>query len=65
MTPGVADLTADELSQALGPLLGPLGGTITKAVQNYPGEPGEVVSHDVTRIDRHIVVTFLVRQGKP
>ncbi len=59
---GAADATSDEISQSLGLGLGNIGEKITKALPTLPPGGWQVVSHDITRIDRHLVVTILIRR---
>jgi len=58
----LADLTSDEVASSLSPLLGQLGERISRAIRAYPNGPWEIVSHDITRLERHVVVTFLIRR---
>ena len=63
--PAIDEATPDEVSQGLALALTPLGASIATALQEYPGGPGEVVSHSISVLGPHLVVTFLVRQETP
>lgn len=58
----LADATSDELSQHLAIALGNLAESLTKAVPELPGSQYQIVSHCLTRIDRHLVLTVLTRR---
>jgi len=62
LTPGLADATSAEVSKGLGTALGPFGEQLAKSVPSFQGGGFEIVSHDLTRIDRHLVVTLLLRR---
>ena len=69
LNPGAADATAEELSQSVAPQLGSLVQKVGKNLANFPGNAPankqggwEIVSHDITRIDRHLLTTFLIRR---
>ena len=60
---GLADATSEEVSQGMALALSDLAKSLSKAVQTAPQGPWEIVSHDLTRIDRHLIVTFLSRRS--
>ena len=62
--PGMADQTSNEVSQELGKALLSFALPLKQAA-NIPPGGWDVISHDVTRIDRHLVVTFLLRRKIP
>ena len=62
LTNELADQTSDEVASTLTPLFGQLSERISRAVRAYPNGPWEIVSHDITRLERHVVVTFLIRR---
>ena len=64
ITPGIADLSPDEFSQELATGLGHLGQSMTKSIPTLPKGGWEIVSHSVTRIDRHLTATFLIRRPR-
>jgi hypothetical protein len=58
--PGLADATSNEVSQMLSSGLGPLAQDISKSLLNLPPGGWRVLSHNLTRIDRHLILTFLI-----
>jgi hypothetical protein len=62
MTPAIADLTADELSLAMTATLNKMARSLSQSITVLPGDGWEAMSHDILRIDRHLVVTFLIRR---
>ncbi len=64
VNPQLADADSDHVSQSLGALLGPLGAQLSTLRQSAPGGPSEIVSHNMTRIGQHLVLTLLTRREK-
>ena len=64
LQPGFADLSSEEASQALVLPLRNMANLLSKGVADAPGGNWEVVSHDILRIDRHLVASFLIRRPK-
>lgn len=62
LTAGLADASSEEMGRGFAQLFGPLAERVSNAIRAYPNGPWEIVSHDITRIDRHLVVTFLIRR---
>ena len=58
--PGLADSSSDEVAQGLAVVLNPLSQKISKALPRLSPGDWEIISHDITRIDRHLIVTFLL-----
>ena len=61
MRPGIADASTDELNQAIALQLGAIVNRTTESVADLPEGDWEIMSHDITRIDRYLLVTFLIR----
>ncbi len=58
--PGTEDATADELSQTMAIGLNKVVQSAAKGLSNLPGGgSGEILSHNLTRIGSHLVVSFL------
>lgn len=68
IVPGPGDLTSDEVAKETTAALWKVLDTVNQSLDTMPGQgdgpPGgwEIVSHTVTRIDRHLVFTFLLRR---
>ena len=58
---GVADQSSNEVKQSLNEIMGQLSQPLTETVQSVPQGPLEGISHSVTQMDRHLVVTILLR----
>ena len=61
----IADATGGEVSRSIGGALGPFGEELGRALPEFQGGGWEVVSHDLTRIDFHLVVSLLLRRESP
>ena len=62
--PGIGDSTGSEVSEDLSrALMKPLQ-AVNKTVDTYQGGGWEIVSHQLTRLDRHLALSFLIRRGK-
>lgn len=60
--PAMEDATADEISQTMTVGLGQILQKASKGLSNLPnGRKGEIVSHDLIRIGRHLVLSILFR----
>lgn len=57
---GLADATSNEVSRMLSIGLVPLARDISNSLPNLPPGGWKVLSHDLTRIDRHLILTFLI-----
>lgn len=64
MSPGVADLTSGELAKDLTMGSVNLLKGINGALSTLDGGGWEVVSHSILRIDRHLIVSFVIRREK-
>ncbi len=64
LKPGVAEATADEISKDLTMHLGEISQGMSKATESFQGGGWEVVSHALTRIDSHLILSFLIRRDK-
>jgi hypothetical protein len=61
--PGMEDATADELSQSMAIGLNKVLQSASQGLNNLPnGGHGEILSHTLTRIGGHLVVSFLFRR---
>jgi hypothetical protein len=58
--PGLADATTDEVSRMLTAGMVPLVQDIEKSLPKLPPGDWRVLSHNLTRIDRHLILTFLI-----
>ena len=63
LQPGMSDATGEEVGKSLAVALGQIVKTVSTASQKLEGGGWEIVSHELTRIDRHLVVSFLLRRG--
>ncbi len=63
--PGIADATADEVSHTIVGTFAPLVGKLGTNLPQLAGGGWQVVSHDLTRIDRHLILTFVIRRSSP
>lgn len=62
--PDMEDATADELSQSMAIDLNKVVQSASKGLSNLPsGGRGEILSHTITRIGGHLVVSFLFRRS--
>jgi hypothetical protein len=60
--PDMQDATADEISQSMVVGLNQILQKASKGLSNLPnGKKGEIVSHSLTRIGRHLVLSILFR----
>ncbi len=59
---GMADATANEVSQSVTVVLNQMLQNAQKASETFQGGGWDILSHEVTRIDRHLVVSFLLRR---
>jgi hypothetical protein len=60
--PDMADLTAGEFSQNLTGSLGQLLHNAISGLKNFQQGDWEIVSHSLTRVDRHLVLSLLIRR---
>jgi len=61
--PDMEDTTADQLSQTMAIGLNKIVQGASKGLSNLPGDGnGEILSHNLTRIGGHLVVSFLFRR---
>ena len=65
LKPEMADMDSREIAQAVGRTLGQVGRTVAGGIDSLPPGGWEIVSHDLLRIDRHLLVTFLIRRPRP
>jgi len=59
---GMADASANEVSQSVTVVLNQIVQKAAKGMEKLQGGGWDIVSHEVTRIDRHLVVSFLLRR---
>ena len=64
LKPGVADFSRQEVGQGIGLEFQKLASRLPKMLTSGPfkGQTWEIVSHDVTRLDRWLLVTLLARK---
>ena len=62
LNPGIVDMTTEQVGQGLAVSLMPVVQRASNAIQSLPPGGWEVVSHDLTRIDRHLILSFLLRR---
>ena len=60
LKPGLADFTSDEVGQNIAVGLSQVLQKASKGLQTLQGGGWEILSHDLTRIDRHLVVSLLI-----
>jgi len=60
--PDMEDATADGLGQTMAMSLGQMAQKASKGLTTIQGGNWEIVSHDMTRLGRHLIVTFLIRR---
>jgi len=61
--PDMEDSTADQLSQSMAIALNKIVQSASKGLGNLPGGgKGEILSHNLTRIGGHLVVSFMFRR---
>jgi hypothetical protein len=62
--PGMEDATANEMSEGMAVNLNKALQGAVRGVNNLPGGgSGEILSHNITRIGRHLVVSFPVQKS--
>ena len=61
LQPGLTELSAEELGQGLAQQFGGLGPNISQYIQQVPEGPWEAISHSVTRLDSHLVISLMLR----
>ncbi|HEY40609.1 MAG TPA: hypothetical protein G4O18_01975 [Dehalococcoidia bacterium] len=58
---GMADATDDEVSQSMALGLNSILNKVKNAIKNMPeGGEWEIINHQLTRIERHLIVSFLL-----
>ncbi|MBA7507857.1 hypothetical protein ES706_06586 [subsurface metagenome] len=58
LKPDISELTGDQVAKDVTMGLAALLQDVTKAMPGW-----EIIGHQLTRIDRHLVVSFLLRRG--
>ncbi len=61
LDPSVADLTPEEIQHGFNQAMGGFGQSISTSIQQVPEGPWEAVSHSVTRLENHLVITVMLR----
>ena len=61
LEPGIGDLTSEEISHGFTQEFGSLGPAISQDMQQVTGGPWEAISHSVTGVERHLVITVMLR----
>ncbi|HUJ76943.1 MAG TPA: hypothetical protein VL359_18910 [bacterium] len=62
VTPELADASASEMGQALTMKLNPLVQAASRGLGSLEGGGWSMVSHSLTRVDRHLVLTILIKR---
>ena len=62
ITPDMADQSANEFSQRLSGGLGQILNTAMNGLKTFQRGDWEIVSHSLTRVDRHLVLSLLIRR---
>jgi hypothetical protein len=62
ITPEMADVGANEISQAITMKLQPFIQAATHGLGNIQGGGWRILSHSLTRVDRHLVLTLLIER---
>jgi hypothetical protein len=60
--PDMEDATADGLGQMMAMGFGQMAQKAAKGLTTLQGGNWEIMSHDVTRLGRHLIVSFLLRR---
>ena len=55
---------SDEVGRSIGMALGQFGRTISGAIPDFMEGGCEVISHDLTKIEQHMLVTVCLRRPK-
>ena len=58
---GIEDQSSVQVNQSLNEIMGQLSQPLTETIGQVPEGPWEGVSHTVTQMDRHLVVTVMLR----
>jgi len=56
------DASSEQVSAGLAQSLGKIADKVGKALPKFQGGGWEVISHNLTRIKRHLIVTFMIRR---
>lgn len=64
LKPEIKTAPSDQVTQALTAILSNELNKVNKAVNSFQGGGWEIISHELTRIDSHVIVSFLVRREK-
>jgi len=62
LKPGIADMTTNEVSQSLSQAFGQAVSKAAQGANTVAGGGWEILSHEITRLDRHLVVSFLLKR---
>ena len=62
LSPGIADMTTDEVAREMTMASGKLVKSISQGLKTLQGGRWEVISHSLLRIDRHLLVSFAIRR---
>ncbi|MCK4529452.1 hypothetical protein KAW18_18970 [candidate division WOR-3 bacterium] len=60
----LATATTDELTQNVAVALGGVIDEVSKSMKLFQGGDWEIISHQLTRLDRYLVASFLLRRPK-
>lgn len=60
--PGVADLTREEFGDTFAPSFAHVIQRVTSGAATLKGGGWEIISHDLARFDRYLLVTFVLRR---
>jgi hypothetical protein len=61
---GIEDLTADQVAATLNAIIAGAITKVTPQLETYNGGRWEIMSHDLMRLQSHLVLSFLLRRLK-
>ena len=64
LKPAIMMATSDQVAQTITTILNHELQKVKKALNSFQGGGWEIISHELTRIDSHVAVSFLVRREK-
>jgi len=63
LKPGIEDLPIHDIEKALANSLKKVIEGVSKGNEILEGGGWEIVSHDITRLQSHLIITFTLRRG--
>lgn len=64
LAPGTDKMSTEELTVGLTTALAPMVGQIGETLDSLDGGGWEIVSHELTKIENNLILTFLVRRPR-